>query len=173
MSQNQQLSNLGVNITVNTAANTILFGNQIAVGNSTVNAIINSTAITSALTTPNTNVTYTWGAVQSFSANVNVAGALRLTAVPFHENVTNVAANYTLSTGYNAFSAGPITINDGITVTIPSSLKNPITPTPSTYPILSTFNPSQFNQHWPDTILIQYPPGTVKFTLFVPGDNSQ
>lgn len=48
-----------------------------------------------------------------------------------------------------------------ITVTIPSSLKNPITPTPSTFPILSTFNPSQFNQYWPDTILIQYPPGTV------------
>ena len=120
MSQNQQLSNLGVNITVNTAANTILFGNQIAVGNATVNAIINATAITSALTTPNTNVSYTWGSVQTYSANTLHAGNIKLTAVPFIENVTNVAANYTISSGYNAFSAGPITINDGITVTIPS-----------------------------------------------------
>lgn len=120
MSQNQQLSSFGVSITVNTAANTILFGNQIAVGNSTVNAIINATAISSAYTNPNTSVSYTWGATQNFSANVNVAGVIKMTSVPFIENVTNVASNYTISTNYNAFSAGPITINDGVTVTIPS-----------------------------------------------------
>ena len=120
MSQSQQLSVFGVNITVNTAANTILFGNQIAVGNSSVNAIINATAITSAYAVTNTTVSYTWGNVHNFSANVNVAGVIKLTSIPFVENVTNVAADYTISTNYNAFSAGPITINDGITVTIPS-----------------------------------------------------
>lgn len=120
MSQNQQLSVFGVNITVNTAANTILFGNQIAVGNSTVNAIVNSTAITSAYTIPNTTVSYTWGGVHTFNANVAIAGVLKMTNIPFIENVTNVSSDYTISTNYNAFSAGPITINDGITVTIPS-----------------------------------------------------
>lgn len=37
----------------------------------------------------------------------------------FANNAT-IATNYTLPTGYNAISAGPITINSGITVTIPS-----------------------------------------------------
>ena len=38
----------------------------------------------------------------------------------FYENDISVTANYTLSTNKNAVSAGPITINSGITVTIPS-----------------------------------------------------
>lgn len=35
-------------------------------------------------------------------------------------NANTVATSYTLPTGYNAISAGPITVNSGITVTIPS-----------------------------------------------------
>jgi hypothetical protein len=35
-------------------------------------------------------------------------------------NNATVAASYTLPTGYNALSAGPVTINSGVTVTIPS-----------------------------------------------------
>jgi len=38
----------------------------------------------------------------------------------FYENAQNVTANYTISTNYNAMSAGPITIDTGVTVTIPS-----------------------------------------------------
>jgi len=38
----------------------------------------------------------------------------------FVENQAIVTTNYTLTTGYNAESVGPITINSGITVTIPS-----------------------------------------------------
>ena len=38
----------------------------------------------------------------------------------FVENARTVTANYTLSTGKSAESVGPITINSGITVTIPS-----------------------------------------------------
>lgn len=36
------------------------------------------------------------------------------------ENSTTVYENYTVTTGNNALSAGPITINSGITVTVPS-----------------------------------------------------
>ena len=36
-------------------------------------------------------------------------------------NSATVAANYTIPTGYNAVSAGPITINSGIVVTVPSN----------------------------------------------------
>ena len=38
----------------------------------------------------------------------------------FYENGQTVTANYTLTTNKNAMSAGPITINSGITVTVPS-----------------------------------------------------
>lgn len=38
----------------------------------------------------------------------------------FYENSTNVTANYTITTGKNAGSFGPITINDGVTVTVPN-----------------------------------------------------
>lgn len=38
----------------------------------------------------------------------------------FMENDITVTANYTITSGKNALTAGPITINSGITVTIPS-----------------------------------------------------
>lgn len=38
----------------------------------------------------------------------------------FFENQKTVTTNYTISTGRNAMTAGPVTINSGITVTIPS-----------------------------------------------------
>jgi len=38
----------------------------------------------------------------------------------FYENAQVVTANYTLTAGQNAMSAGPITINSGVTVTIPT-----------------------------------------------------
>ena len=38
----------------------------------------------------------------------------------FWENDQNVTTNYTISTNKNAMTAGPITVNSGVTVTIPS-----------------------------------------------------
>lgn len=37
----------------------------------------------------------------------------------FYENDQTITTNYTITSGKNAMSAGPITINDGITVTVP------------------------------------------------------
>jgi hypothetical protein len=37
----------------------------------------------------------------------------------FFENDVEVSANYTITTGKNAMSAGPMTIADGVTVTVP------------------------------------------------------
>ena len=42
-------------------------------------------------------------------------------AVYFYENAQTVSSDYTVTSGNNAMSAGPITINNGITVTIPSN----------------------------------------------------
>jgi len=38
----------------------------------------------------------------------------------FYENQQTVTANYTVTTSYNAMTAGPITINSGVVVTVPS-----------------------------------------------------
>lgn len=38
----------------------------------------------------------------------------------FYENDAIITANYTISNGKNAMSAGPITINNGVLITIPS-----------------------------------------------------
>lgn len=37
----------------------------------------------------------------------------------FYENGQTVSSNYTITSGKNAMSAGPITIANGVTVTIP------------------------------------------------------
>jgi len=39
----------------------------------------------------------------------------------FYENDTTVTTDYTITTGKNAMSAGPISINSGVTVTVPSN----------------------------------------------------
>jgi hypothetical protein len=38
----------------------------------------------------------------------------------FVQNQQTVTVDYTITTNYNAMSTGPITINSGITVTVPS-----------------------------------------------------
>lgn len=42
------------------------------------------------------------------------------TDLVFFENMQTVTTSYTISTNYNAMSAGPVTINSGATVTVPS-----------------------------------------------------
>jgi hypothetical protein len=37
-----------------------------------------------------------------------------------YENSQTVTSNYTITTGKNGFSVGPITIDSGVTVTVPS-----------------------------------------------------
>lgn len=42
------------------------------------------------------------------------------TAFGLYENATVIAADYVITAGNNAISAGPITVNSGVTVTVPS-----------------------------------------------------
>jgi hypothetical protein len=39
----------------------------------------------------------------------------------FFENQSNISSDYAITTGYNAGTFGPITLNSGITVTIPAN----------------------------------------------------
>ena len=49
--------------------------------------------------------------ISTGAADIN--GAIR-------ENATSIDADYTLGSGNNALSVGPITVSDGVTVTVPS-----------------------------------------------------
>jgi hypothetical protein len=51
---------------------------------------------------------------------VNASGVLVATA-GLWENASVISANYTVTAGNNAVSAGPVTINSGVTVTIPAT----------------------------------------------------
>ena len=43
-----------------------------------------------------------------------------ITTLGLYENSATISANYTIGTGNNAMSAGPITVNTGVTVTVPT-----------------------------------------------------
>lgn len=53
-----------------------------------------------------------WGPPSGGSSNITTYG--------MWENAKTISANYTIATNNNAISGGPITINSGVTVTIPS-----------------------------------------------------
>jgi len=56
-----------------------------------------------------------WGAIGG-----GATGGVGSTDDVFYENGQTVTANYTLTTNKNAVTAGPVTVNSGVTVTIPS-----------------------------------------------------
>jgi len=64
------------------------------------------------------NVICTYPAEQSIYFNATNRVAVSGGAI--WENAEVIATNYTITTDYNALSAGPITVNSGVTVTIPS-----------------------------------------------------
>jgi hypothetical protein len=47
-------------------------------------------------------------------------GGSNITSLGLWENSATISANYTIGTGNNAQSAGPITVNTGVTVTVPT-----------------------------------------------------
>ena len=53
------------------------------------------------------------------SSNVTVLAP----AVPLYENTLTVTTSYTITTGSSAMSVGPLTINSGVAITVPSNSK--------------------------------------------------
>lgn len=53
------------------------------------------------------------------SSSITAGGIIASGA--FYENPANITTSYTITTGRNAMSAGPITINNGVTITVPSN----------------------------------------------------
>jgi hypothetical protein len=51
---------------------------------------------------------------------INVESSLSLSQKPFIEMAQTITENYSISSGNNALTAGPVTIGIGITVIVPS-----------------------------------------------------
>lgn len=62
-------------------------------------------------------LSWTWNGTSWVSSSV-ASGAVA--SGTMYENNQTITANYTITTNKNAMSSGPITVNTGITVTIPS-----------------------------------------------------
>lgn len=66
------------------------------------------------------------GALVSFAAGtkdvfvVYPAGRAVMGGMGYTENISTITVSSTINTGNNAMSAGPVTINSGVTVTVPS-----------------------------------------------------
>ena len=56
----------------------------------------------------------------TINGSFSCAGDMLITTVPFINFGTTIASNYTVTTTYNSLTAGPVTINSGITVTVNS-----------------------------------------------------
>lgn len=81
---------------------------------------VTATTVGSAVTlsTPSTFI-----APGSIAATTTVTGTVLIATQPFVVNSLTVTANYSIPSGSSATSAGPITVNSGITVTVPSGSK--------------------------------------------------
>lgn len=68
---------------------------------------------------PSLNQTYEYNG-RTFIWNGTSWASTRAGDGMFYENKTTVTADYTITTGMNAMSAGPVTVGSGVTVTVPS-----------------------------------------------------
>ena len=54
------------------------------------------------------------------ATTITTTDSITLTTKPFFRNIPTISADYIVTTDYNEMSIGPITINNGITVTVNS-----------------------------------------------------
>ena len=113
----------------NTTYYAIVGGTEWEVGLGTVAAgtlarttlIASSTGSAVSFSAGTKNVFCTYPADQSIY--YNATNKVAVTGGAIWENTNTIASNYTITSNTNAISAGSITINSGITVTVPSGSK--------------------------------------------------
>lgn len=113
----QALTNLGAQATITGAATTIVSSDLTASRALASNA--SGKVAVSAVT--DTELGYVSGVTSAVQTQLNAKGPTGAGGdAIFFENGQTVTTSYTITTNKNAMTAGPVTINGGVTVTIPS-----------------------------------------------------
>jgi hypothetical protein len=111
--------------------------NTVLIGVTTVTSLNATNAVVSGILTASLIGNVTGNVTGNLTGNVtgnttgthigNVTGTtitssdtITLTTKPFFRTIPTISADYTITTNYNEMSIGPITINNGITVTVNS-----------------------------------------------------
>jgi hypothetical protein len=110
--------NLGYGATISGATKTVNIGTA-GVSGSTTNINIGS-AVSGSTSNINVNGTLTATAFVGNGSGLTGIPASNTTTLGLYENSATISANYTIGSGNNAMSAGPITVSSGVTVTVPT-----------------------------------------------------
>jgi hypothetical protein len=118
-SASRVLYNSGTNTTT-TSSNLTFDGTNLGVsGSVTANSFVKSGGTSSQFLKADGSVdnnTY----LTSSGGDISTSGPINLNTVPFINTSTTISSNYTVTTTYNSLSVGPVTINNGIVVTVNS-----------------------------------------------------
>ena len=120
-----QIQSVGISsntvLTGITTVTTLNVTNAVVSGILTASLVGNVTGNTTGVHIGNVTGNTTGSHIGNVTATtITTTDSITLTTKPFFRNVPTIAADYTVTTDYNEMSIGPITINNGITVTVNS-----------------------------------------------------
>ena len=120
-----QIQSVGISsntvLTGITTVTTLNVTNAVVSGILTASLVGNVTGNTTGVHIGNVTGNTTGSHIGNVTATtITTTDSITLTTKPFFRNIPTIAADYTVTTTYNEMSIGPITINNGITVTVNS-----------------------------------------------------
>ena len=120
-----QIQSVGISsntvLTGITTVTTLNVTNAVVSGILTASLVGNVTGNTTGVHIGNVTGNTTGSHIGNVTATtITATDSITLTTKPFFRNIPTIAADYTVTTTYNEMSIGPITINNGITVTVNS-----------------------------------------------------
>ena len=120
-----QIQSVGISsntvLTGITTVTTLNVTNAVVSGILTASLVGNVTGNTTGVHIGNVTGNTTGSHIGNVTATtITATDSITLTTKPFFRNIPTISADYTVTTDYNEMSIGPITINNGITVTVNS-----------------------------------------------------
>jgi hypothetical protein len=120
-----QIQSVGISsntvLTGITTVTTLNVTNAVVSGILTASLVGNVTGNTTGVHIGNVTGNTTGSHIGNVTATtITATDSITLTTKPFFRNIPTISADYSVTTDYNEMSIGPITINNGITVTVNS-----------------------------------------------------